>query len=323
MKHQEVFMFFNSLETGIGYTIVLWFQSWRTSFVSSAFMPFNYLINEVTFLLVLPLIYWCIHKNAGKRLMQTLLFSFITNVWFKAFLARPRPYQVSVPGKPAVVPALPALDSYGIPSGHTQGSVVLFGFLAREVKKPVFTFLMVLLIILTGLSRLVHGVHYPQDVLFGALLGILVIFIYPPLYRTGSRFLSNFILPAQAVLSFLLFAGLIYLYKLFITDSGSYHSYISLAAVFSFGLFGFSLESRYIRFSTKGGLITRLLRFAAGIVLTFGIYIGLKLLFGLFTAAESSFPGLALRAVRYALLGLWISAGAPALFVRLGLAKRE
>ena len=316
-------MFFYSLETGIGYTIVLWFQSWRTGFVSSAFMPFNYLINEVTFLLILPLIYWCIHKDAGKRLMQTLLFSFITNVWFKAFFARPRPYQVSVPGKPAVVPSLPALDSYGIPSGHTQGSVVLFGFLAREVKRTGFTVIMVLLMILTGLSRLVHGVHYPQDVVMGAVLGILVIFIYPPIYRAGSRFLSNFILPAQAVLSILLFAGIIYLYKLFISDTGSFHSYISLAAVFSFGLFGFSLESRYVRFSTKGGLIIRLLRFAAGIVLTFGIYIGLKLLFGIFSAAEDSFLGLTLRAARYAFLGLWISAGAPALFVKLKLSKRE
>lgn len=81
----EVFMF-HSLETGIGYDVVLWFQNWRTDLISSLFMPFNYLINEMTFLLVLPLVYWCFHKNAGKRLMQTVLFSFLVNVWFKAFL---------------------------------------------------------------------------------------------------------------------------------------------------------------------------------------------------------------------------------------------
>lgn len=316
-------MFFSSLENGVGYNIVLWFQSWRTDFISSAFMPFNYLINEVTFILVLPLVYWCIHKDTGKRLMQTLLFSFLVNVWFKTLLGRPRPYQVAVPGKPKIIPALPALDSYGIPSGHTQGSVVLFGFLAGEVKRKGFTILMVLLMILTAVSRLVHGVHYPQDIIFGALLGILVLIVYPPIYKAGSRFLSNFILPAQAVLSLLLFTGLIYFYKLFISDTHSFNSYISLAAVFSFGLFGFSLEGRYIRFSTKGGLIARLLRFTAGIILTFGLYIGFKVLFGFFKAPENSFLSFTLRTLRYGTIGLWISAGAPALFVKLKLSKRE
>jgi len=316
-------MFFSSLENGMGYNIVLWFQSWRSDFISSAFMPFNYLMNEVTFLLILPLVYWCINKYIGKRLIQTLLFSFLVNVWFKTFLGRPRPYQVTVPGKPKIIPALPALDSYGIPSGHTQGSVVLFGFLAGEVKRIAFTILMVLLMILTALSRLVHGVHYPQDIILGAILGILILIVYPLIYRAGSRFLSNFILPAQGVLSILLFTGLVFLYKTFISDTHSFHSYISLAAVFSFSLFGFSLEDRYVRFATKGGLIIRLSRFTAGIILTFGIYIGLKILFGFFKAPEDSFFDLTLQTLRYGIIGLWISAGAPALFVKLKLSRRE
>jgi len=132
-------MFFHTLETGIGYSVVLWFQSWRTGFVSTLFLPFNYLINEVSFLIIHPLIYWCFQKDVGKRLMQMMLVSFLVNIWFKAFWARPRPYQVTIPGKPAVVPVLTPLNSHGIPSGHTQGAVTLLGFFAREGKNKLFT----------------------------------------------------------------------------------------------------------------------------------------------------------------------------------------
>ncbi len=314
---------FHSLETGIGYDVVLWFQTWRTDLVSLLFMPFNYLINEMTFLLVLPLVYWCFHKNAGKRLMQTVLFSFLVNVWFKAFFARPRPYQVTVPGKPAITPSLPALDSYGIPSGHTQGSVTIFGFAAREAANTAVTVLMIILIILTALSRLIHGVHYPQDVLAGAFLGVIIVFLYPVIYRSAKRFLHNLVLPAQGVLAVLLFFFLSFLYRTFVDDIKSFNSYISLAAVFSSGLFGFGLESRYVRFSTRGSIVKKMLRFMTGIILTLGIYIGLKLLFPLLNSGNNQNTALILRSVRYALLGIWVSAGAPAMFLRFRLAERE
>ncbi len=316
-------MFFHSLETGIGYNIVLWFQNWRTESVSDFFMPFNYLISEAAFLLILPLVYWCVNRDTGKRLMQTLLFSFLVNMWFKAFLARPRPYQVSVPGKPSITPALPRLDSHGIPSGHTQGAVTLFGFLAREAGNGIFTFIMIVLMILTALSRLVHGMHYPQDVAAGALLGTAVVFIYPSLYRKGSMFLHNLILPAQALLAVMLTAFLFMVYRIFISDATAFDSYIALASVYSFSLLGFSLERRYVRYTTRGSIINRTLRYVSGMIITLAFYIGLKKLFSLAVPGGNTDSSAVLRIIRYGIIGLWISWGAPAFFVRLGLAKRE
>jgi len=316
-------MFFHSLETGIGYSIVLLFQGWRTEFISNLFLPFNYLINEIVFLILLPLIYWCIHKEVGKRLMQVMLVSFLVNIWFKAFWARPRPYQVTVPGKPSIVPALPPLSSHGIPSGHTQGAVTLFGFFAREAGNTVFTVIMILLMVLTGMSRLVHGMHYPEDVAAGALLGIAVIFLYPAIQKIFESVLRSLALPAKIFLALLLLGGFLLIFRIAITDPKAFLSYAALATVYIFGLIGFSLESRYIRFSTRGGILSKILRFVSGILLTFVLYLGLKIIFRLVTADEQSSLFMILRIIRYAVVGLWVSAGAPALFIKLRLAHRE
>ncbi len=315
-------MFFHSLETGIGYSVVLWFQSWRTGFVSSLFLPFNYLFNEISFLILLPLIYWCFQKDAGKRLMQMMLVSFLINIWFKAFWARPRPYQVTVPGKPAVVPALTPLISHGIPSGHTQGAVTLFGFFAREVKNKFFTITMILLMLLTGLSRLVHGMHYPEDVLAGALLGTAVLFLYPALRSLFEVLLKSLALPAKVFLALLFLGVLLFVFKITIPEQKAFQSYAALASVYTFGLNGFSLESRYIRFSTRGGAAIKILRFLFGFLLTGILYLGLKVLFTVITADPQTTLFTILRIIRYALVGLWVSAGAPALFIKLRLSRR-
>ena len=316
-------MLLHSLETGIGYDIVLWFQSWRTDFITTLFLPFNYFIGEISLLLLLPLIYWCISKDSGKRFVTITLISSLLNIWFKAFFARPRPYQVTVSGKPAIVPTLPALNSYGIPSGHTQSGVVIFGFFAREVRNRLFTVVMVLLMILTGISRLISGMHYPQDVGAGALLGILVLFLYPAIESTARRFLNNLALPMKIFLALLLLAILLFLFKKFIPDLKEYNSYAALAGVYSFALIGFSLETRYVRFRTRGLLIEKLLRFVIGMAVTFGLYIGLKILFHLIEPNETTTLFFILRLIRYSSLGLWVSAGAPALFIKLRLAQRE
>lgn len=316
-------MFFHTLETGIGYSVVLWFQSWRTGFVSTLFLPFNYIINEVSFLILLPLIYWCFQKDAGKRLMQMMLVSFLINIWFKAFWARPRPYQVTVTGKPAVVPALAPLNSHGIPSGHTQGAVTLLGFFAREVKNRLFTFIMILLMILTGLSRLVHGMHFPQDVVAGAILGIIVLFLYPEIERKAEQIANNLALPMKVIFALILLAGLLLFFKISITDPKAYNSYTALATVYTTGLIGFSLETRYIRFSTRGTLFVKIFRLITGMIVTFALYTGLKILFQLISSNEQSMLFFTLRIIRYSLLGLWISAGAPAIFIKLKIARRE
>jgi uncharacterized membrane protein YGL010W len=64
------------------------------------------------------------------------------------------------------------------------------------------------------------------------------------------------------------------------------------------------------------------LRYVLGAVGVLVFYLGLKVLFGLIVPdTEAVFPYI-LRYIRYVLVGAWISAGAPWIFVKLKLAGK-
>ena len=88
--------------------------------------------------------------------------------WLKGKTLRPRPYQVRqdicLTGK--------ALDKFSFPSGHTLHAVV-FTWVAINYF-PQLAVLLILFTVLVGLSRVVLGLHYPSDVMAGALLGAFI-----------------------------------------------------------------------------------------------------------------------------------------------------
>ncbi|MBW4061516.1 phosphatase PAP2 family protein [Candidatus Saccharibacteria bacterium] len=74
------------------------------------------------------------------------------------------------------------LHTYSFPSGHSYGSLVMYGLLAflaaghlAQVWNSVIPLLFTLLIIMIGLSRVYLGAHYPTDILGGWCLGLLVL----------------------------------------------------------------------------------------------------------------------------------------------------
>ncbi|RLU01105.1 phosphatase PAP2 family protein [Ketobacter sp.] len=63
------------------------------------------------------------------------------------------------------------LDSYSFPSGHTMHAVA-FGILLIYAV-PVLAVVLIPFALLTGLARVVLGLHYPSDVFMGAVLGMV------------------------------------------------------------------------------------------------------------------------------------------------------
>ena len=78
-----------------------------------------------------------------------------------------------------------AYPGYSFPSGHSLIAMCFFGILIYLVYRHVSGFwkyfyitILGLLIILTGLSRLYLGVHFPTDVLAGLLIGFILVNLY-------------------------------------------------------------------------------------------------------------------------------------------------
>lgn len=64
------------------------------------------------------------------------------------------------------------LDRFSFPSGHTLHAVA-FSVIALSYF-PLLAWVLVPFVALTALSRIVLGLHYPSDVVAGAVLGLLV-----------------------------------------------------------------------------------------------------------------------------------------------------
>lgn len=107
-------------------------------------------------------------RRTGVLAAQSLVMDFLlVNVVLKVLVNRVRPY-VAVEGLIPIA-RLPADASF--PSGHTGASFavasVLFLCMPKKIGIPA-----IFLAALIGFSRLYLGVHYPTDVLAGALVGM-------------------------------------------------------------------------------------------------------------------------------------------------------
>jgi undecaprenyl-diphosphatase len=82
------------------------------------------------------------------------------------------------------------IHSYSFPSGHAYATMLGYGLLgvlaSKHLSAPwsfVVPFLLGLLILVVGISRVYLGAHYPSDVLGGWLLGIFVLIIVSVIFK--------------------------------------------------------------------------------------------------------------------------------------------
>ena len=107
-------------------------------------------------------------RMCGITMILALLMSLIFgNALLKNLVARPRPCWID--SKLGTLPTIPM--DYSFPSGHTFSSFAAATVMILYFKK--FGILPLILAVLIGFSRLYFGVHYPTDVIFGALFGLV------------------------------------------------------------------------------------------------------------------------------------------------------
>lgn len=115
--------------------------------------------------LTLPFIYGAEGVEAGLLLTVAGLICLLCYKQLKTRLVRERPF-IKLP---AIMQGCAPLDRYSFPSGHTMHAVcfmtiVLWYFPAMWPLVLTFT-------LLVALSRMILGLHYPSDVICGAILG--------------------------------------------------------------------------------------------------------------------------------------------------------
>ena len=107
-------------------------------------------------------------RKAGLASGIALLFMLVTgNMILKPLVARLRPFAVNT----AVELLIPPPTDFSFPSGHTYASFASASAIFRNSRRIGIPSL--ILASLIAFSRLYLYVHYPTDVLFGILLGIL------------------------------------------------------------------------------------------------------------------------------------------------------
>lgn len=254
----------------------------------------------------MPLIYWCFDRASGARLLILFLISAYLNTIAKVLLDQPRPFQYD----PRVKPLVPASGG-GLPSGHTQGAVVVWGYLAARVRQAWMWGLAGFLMIGIPMSRLYLGVHFPTDLIGGYILGAVLLVVY---LRFASK--AEAWLVQKGIVWQLIVATFLPIVFILISLAGAVNSLNAAGILLGFAP-GIILERRWIKFCSGGSLVRRLLRLVVGLIVIFAIWMGLKMAFSGWE------PASLYRVVRYALVGLWGGFGAPWLFVRLKLAESK
>jgi membrane-associated phospholipid phosphatase len=282
-------------------------QQVRGPALDAIFKAFTFMGEKEFSLLFFTLIFWCVDFAVGARLVFAYLISPYVNTTLKHLFAHPRPFELD----PTVQRHYTGAIGPGMPSGHAQSAVVIWGFIAIEFRKAWLWVVAALLIVLIGFSRVYLGVHFPTDVLGGWAVGAAVLAIYLALEPRVEAWLKQAEMPVQLALAAGVPLALLLLYP---TNDAA----IAMATMLGMGV-GLVLGRRVAPFSVAGPLWQRGARYLIGMIGLLAIYLGLKTIFP--DEGESFY--LVLRIVRYVLVGLWGGLGAPWLFLRLRLASNE
>lgn len=298
---------------------------------------FSFLGTEEFFLLILPLVYWCVDAQLGMRMGFILVTSSYLNGIFKLWFAGPRPYWVS----DRVIP-FSAESSFGVPSGHAQNAVTNWGTLAAAYRKRWAWVAAVALMFFIGFSRWYLGVHFPHDVFLGWLIGAVLLWAFVRYWDAAAAWLALRTLSTQVLVAFLVSIVFVTVGALSVGRIDGYifpeawranalRASTELPAPVSIEdsltsaglIFGLAAGLAWIQsrggYQVPGPLVNRAVCFIIGVVGVLVLWRGLSLVF----PNQADLLSYVLRYVRYTLVGFWVSGGAPWLFFRIKLVNAK
>ncbi len=276
--------------------IILFLQSYKTPFLDYLFQRITMLGEQSFFIILACWFTWCYDKETGWRAGFIFLTGIVLNSVLKDIFCIQRPI-----GKGSIISQrIYTAGGYSFPSGHTQNAALFWGALMKIYRKKFLYISGTVIVILVGVSRLYLGVHWPSDVIGGALIG--AVWVFAADYAWRKLKIAENKISAAFVISIMIILCIIYPGKYIIRVTGAATGF----------LFGIYLEKRYLNYTVSGGIISSVLKMLSGLAVLAAIIIGSKELFP---------SGAVSNSTTFALVGFWITFGAPALFTRIAKIK--
>jgi len=248
-----------------------------TPFLDTLFTIFTYLGGKELIIIMIIVIYFIISKKDGQKIAYTIFLSLLSNNAIKVIVNRIRPFNHPKATYKVNDTAYQSATGMSFPSGHSQNASVSYLGAARIYKKKKIWIIASILVFLVCISRIMLGVHYPTDVLSGAILGIFFVYFGMNLYQKWEKENKQIILNIVTAIVFLPFI-FIYLKKL----NTNYLAYKDLYTIYSFYLgyiIAIYLENKYVNFNEDISLKIRIYRAIVSLIIVLIIQLGLKTLF--------------------------------------------
>lgn len=236
-------------------------QSIANPFLDGLFQFITMFGEEAILIPLIAVIYWAFNKKMGEYIAYASLTSVLVNGAIKDIFKAKRP--IGEPGIRSL--RVETATGYSFPSGHTQGTASFWSAIAIYLKNNYMYGISGLIIVLVAISRLYLGVHYPKDVLFGAIFGILTSFITYKLFNKVNN---------KIALYFITF--IIFIPALLYAHSADFIKGMGTFLGFALGIY---VEKKYVNFSVEGKSINKILRVVIGLAILILLKVGLKAVF--------------------------------------------
>ena len=261
-------------------SILLALQDFRNgagAFLADFLSKMTFLGELSSALVIMAVVYWCVSREFGAYLLMGWSGNRLVNGVLKVTVCAYRPWIRDA----RIVPygnSMTTATGYSFPSGHTMNAASVFGGVTVRRDMPaVLRAVTGALVVLVAFSRNYLGVHTPQDVLVGALAGLLVMWLSAKLMRwleahpeKDLPVMGTGLVLAAAVA---LYAGL----KSYPADYTAEGVLIVDGAKMANDTFkgvgwcagfltGWVLERRFVGFSTDVPLLTKVTRLVTGVL---------------------------------------------------------
>lgn len=286
--------------------INVWLQGGSNAFLDSLMLILTQMGDELFFLIIVMLAFWCVDKRFGFKMVNVYLIGTITSTVMKNIFRRPRPYTLET-----VRSIGEETGGFSFPSGHSHSIANLSSQISLRYKRAWVIVTAAAVTLTVMFTRVYLGQHYLTDVIAGCALGILSALVFSFLFELLGDREENiaFVIAPLCLVAAIICACLKVETKAIFDVTGGYAG-VTL---------GYYLEKRFVGFSPKAKLWQNAVKVGVGAIIVLAIKEGLKAVFKLLGITNL----LVYSFLRYFLTAFIAIYLVPMLFKALKLYKRE